>query len=486
MNYQLVKKFQVIFSYFVWNNMAKQIFHWMCIAALLITGLCCQSVQAAKLSEHPLKVAFVYVGPIGDGGWTYSHELGRQALQREFGVRVETSYIEKVPAEPESEAVFRKLAEEGNQLIIGTTFGYMEPMLKVAKEFPNIRFLHATGYKSTQNLRTYESRQYEAAYLAGIVAGGMTITKIIGVVASVPIPEVIRNINAFTMGARTVNSSVITKVTWVDDWYNPPKEREAAEQLIRGGADILIQNTESAAVLQTVQRYGKKAFGWDSNMRAYAPGAHLGSIVNDWSPYYINTVRALLDNRWETVPLNAWYGVQQGMTDLVAVSDLVPSEVRVKVQLARAALHNRTFSMWKGPLYSNSGQLAIDIGIVPNDKWLSNMHFYVKGVQGNIPEGLPIEVIDALKLNTLRINAYYSINGKWEKNTDGIGALEFVIYIKHNKDINLAINAIPNGNGSPYNVIAPIQAGVLSMLKQCRVFGPTLACDKLKIKFSQI
>ena len=484
MKFQFTKSFQLAYLYSVWNEKEKQLLHSVCVAALLITGLCFQSVQAAGSSAPPLKVAFVYVGPIGDGGWTYSHELGRQALQKELGARVETSYIERVPEAPESEAVFRKLAKEGNQLIVGTTFGYMEPMLKVAKEFPNIRFLHATGYKTAQNLHTYSSRQYEAAYLAGIVAGGMTTTKIIGVVASVPISDVVRNINAFTIGARTANPSVITKVVWVNEWFNPSKEKEAAEALIKEGADILIQNTDSSAVLQTAQRYGKKAFGWDSNMNAYAPGAHLGSIVNDWSRYYIATTRAVLEDRWESVPVNAWYGLQQGMTDLAAVSDSVPSNIMLKVQAARAALRNGTLSVWKGPLYANSGQLAINIGIIPEDKWLSNINFYVQGVQGNVPEGLPAEVISSLELNTLRINAYDSIKDKWEKNTDGIGALAFVIYIKHNKDINLAINAIPNSNGSPYNVIAPIQAGSLSMVKECRVFGPTLACDKLKIKLN--
>ena len=261
---------------------------------------------AAPAKAEPLKVAFAYVGPVGDGGWSYAHDNARKAVEKEFGSKVVTSFVEKVPESADAERVIRDMAGQGNKLIFGTTFGYMEPMLKVANDLKDVKFEHATGYKTAPNLRTYDSRTYEGAYLAGVVAGKMSKSGTLGVVGSVPIPEVIRNINSFTLGAQSVNPAIKTKVVWVNEWFNPPKETEAATALINGGADVLFQNTDSSAVLQTAEKMGKRAFGWDSDMTAYGPKAHLASAVINWAPYYIKSVGEALDGKW-TGGTSSWW-----------------------------------------------------------------------------------------------------------------------------------------------------------------------------------
>ena len=251
---------------------------------------------------EPLKIAFAYVGPVGDGGWTFAHDNGRKAIEKEFGDKVVTSFVEKVPESADAERVIRDMVGQGNKLIFGTTFGYMEPMLKVAADSKDVKFEHATGYKTAENMRTYDSRTYEGAYMAGVIAGKMTKTNTLGVVASIPIPEVVRNINSFTLGAQSMNPKVKVKVVWVNEWFNPPKETEAATSLINGGADVLMQNTDSSAVLQTAEKMGKRAFGWDSDMTAYGPKAHLGSAVINWAPYYVKSTRDALEGKWTTSP----------------------------------------------------------------------------------------------------------------------------------------------------------------------------------------
>uniref|UniRef100_UPI0026EEA15C BMP family ABC transporter substrate-binding protein n=2 Tax=Pseudacidovorax TaxID=433923 RepID=UPI0026EEA15C len=231
----------------------------------------------APASTAPLEIAFAYVGPVGDGGWTFAHDNGRKALEKEFGDKIKTTFVESVPESADAERVFRDFVGQGKKLIFGTTFGYMEPMLKVAGDAKDVKFEHATGYKTAENMRTYDSRTYEGAYMAGIIAGAMTKSNKLGVVGSVPIPEVLRNINSFTLGAQSVNPKITTNVVWVNEWFSPPKETEAATALINGGADVLFQNTDSPAVLKTAQEKGKRAFGWDSDMTAYGPKAHLAS-----------------------------------------------------------------------------------------------------------------------------------------------------------------------------------------------------------------
>ena len=335
-------------------------------------------------ASGPLKIAFAYVGPVGDGGWTFAHDNGRKAIEKEFGSRVVTTFVEKVPESADAERVIRDLAGQGNTLVFGTTFGYMEPMLKVAADMPNVKFEHATGYKNAANMRTYDSRTYEGAYMAGIIAGGMTKSGTLGVVASIPIPEVVRNIDSFTMGAQSVNPNVKTKVVWVNEWFNPPKETEAAQSLLNGGADVLFQNTDSSAVLQTAGKAGKYAFGWDSDMTAYSPEAHLASSVINWAPYYLKATKDALDGTWQGGG-GIWWGVKEGAIDIVSISSKVPAELKAKVDTVKAGLKDGSFVIWKGPIAGQDGKERVAAGTNADDKFMSGIDFYVKGVEGQLP-----------------------------------------------------------------------------------------------------
>ena len=340
----------------------------------------------ATAASGPLKIAFAYVGPVGDGGWTFAHDNARKALEKEYGDKIQTSFVEKVPEAADAERVFRDMASQGNTLIFGTTFGYMEPMLKTAADLKDVKFEHATGYKTAPNMNAYDSRTYEGAYMAGVIAGGMTKTNTLGVVGSIPIPEVIRNINSFTMGAQSVNPKIKTKVVWVNEWFNPPKETEAAQSLINGGADVLMQNTDSSAVLQTAGKAGKYAFGWDSDMKAYAPEAHLASSVINWAPYYIKTTKDALAGTWKG-DQHSWWGVKEGAIDIVSISDKVPAEIKAKVDVVKAGLKDGSFVIWKGPITSNDGKEMVAAGTNADDKFMGGINFYVKGVEGKVPGG---------------------------------------------------------------------------------------------------
>nr|WP_315480744.1 BMP family ABC transporter substrate-binding protein [uncultured Rhodoferax sp.] len=342
------------------------------------------AASAPAPKPEPLKIAFAYVGPVGDGGWTFAHDNGRKALEKEFGDKIVTSFVENVPESADAERVIREMASSGNKLIFGTTFGYMEPMLKVAPEFKDVKFEHATGYKQAENMRTYDSRTYEGAYMAGVIAGKMTKTNTLGVVASIPIPEVIRNINSFTLGAQSSNPKVKTKVVWVNGWFDPPKETEAATSLINGGADVLFQNTDSPAVLKTAEAKGKRAFGWDSDMTAYGPKAHLASAIINWGPYYIQATKAALDGSWKG-GTGSWMGVKDGAIDIVSIAEDVPAETKAKVEEVKKGLADGTFAIWKGPLKDNTGKDILKDGETADDKFLSGVNFYVKGVEGKVP-----------------------------------------------------------------------------------------------------
>ncbi|WP_295528581.1 BMP family ABC transporter substrate-binding protein [uncultured Pseudacidovorax sp.] len=337
----------------------------------------------APASTAPLEIAFAYVGPVGDGGWTFAHDNGRKALEKEFGDKIKTTFVESVPESADAERVFRDFVGQGKKLIFGTTFGYMEPMLKVAGDAKEVKFEHATGYKTAENMRTYDSRTYEGAYMAGIIAGAMTKSNKLGVVGSVPIPEVLRNINSFTLGAQSVNPKITTNVVWVNEWFSPPKETEAATALINGGADVLFQNTDSPAVLKTAQEKGKRAFGWDSDMTAYGPKAHLASAVINWGPYYIKATKDVLDGTWTTG--QTWWGVKEGAIDLVSVADDVPADIKAKVEEVKKGLKDGTFQIWKGPIVGQDGKELIAAGAAADDKFLSGVNFYVKGVEGKVP-----------------------------------------------------------------------------------------------------
>jgi len=375
------------------TNLMKR--RWLQVAALTAVSAAvlvgCGKKEEAKPAEapaaakaEPLKIAFAYVGPVGDGGWTFAHDNARKALEKEFGDKIQTSFVENVPESADAERVIRDMVGQGNKLVFGTTFGYMEPMLKVAADTPDVKFEHATGYKQAANMRTYDSRTYEGAYMAGVIAGKMTKSNTLGVVASIPIPEVIRNINSFTLGAQSSNPKVKTKVVWVNEWFNPPKETEAATSLINGGADILFQNTDSPAVLKTAQDKGKRAFGWDSDMTAYGPKAHLASAVINWTPYYISATRAALEGNW-TGGAHTWSGVKDGAIDIVSIAEDVPAETKAKVEEVKKGLKDGSFAIWKGPLVDNTGKEVLKKDEVADDKLLSGINFYVKGVEGKVP-----------------------------------------------------------------------------------------------------
>ena len=344
------------------------------------------AAPATAAKAEPLKIAFAYIGPVGDGGWTYAHDNGRKAVEKEFGDKVVTTFVENVPESADAERVLRDMASQGNKLIFGTTFGYMEPMLKVAPDFKDVKFEHATGYKQAENMNTYDSRTYEGAYMAGVIAGKMSKSGTLGVVASVPIPEVIRNIDSFTLGAQSSNPKIKTKVVWVNAWFDPPKETEAATSLINGGADVLFQNTDSPAVLKTAESKGKRAFGWDSDMTAYGPKAHLASSVINWGPYYVKATKDALEGNWKGGAAS-WWGVKEGAIDIVSIAPDVPAETVAKIDEIKKGLKDGTFAIWKGSLKDQAGKEVLKDGETADDKFLSGITFYVKGVEGKVPGG---------------------------------------------------------------------------------------------------
>jgi len=333
----------------------------------------------------PLKIGFIYVGPVGDAGWTYAHDLGRKAVEAKFGDKVKTTYVEKVAEGPDAERVIRDLVAQGNKLIFATSFGFGDSMEKVAKDHPDVFFEHATGFKTAPNLRNYEGRFYEDSYVAGVLAGMMTKSNVIGFVGSFPIPEVLRNINAFTLGARSTNPKVKTKVVWVNAWFDPSKETEAAQSLINGGADVLLQNTDSTAVLQTAEKNGKYAFGWDSDMSAFAPKAHLGSAALDWSGYYVKATNDVLGKTWKSE--NTKWGIKEGLTTFVKVNEAIPPAARARVEEAKAFLVANPGAVFRGPIKDSTGKEVLAAGAVGDDKFKGEMNFYVEGVEGKVPAG---------------------------------------------------------------------------------------------------
>ena len=342
------------------------------------------AAAAPAPKADPLKVAFVYIGPVGDAGWTFAHDNGRKAVEAKFGDKVKTTFVENVPeSAADAERVMRQLATDGNKLIFGTTFGYMEAMLKVAKEFPDVKFEHATGFKTADNLAQYDVRTYEGAYLAGVVAGKMSKSGKLGVVASVPIPEVIRNIDAFTMGARSINPKATTRVVWVNKWFDPGKEREAATTLIGQGVDVLMQNTDSAAVVQTAQEKGVYAFGWDSDMTSFGPKAHQAASMINWSVYYNKRVGEVLDGTWKTG--SSWLGLKEDGIDLGAFNPDLPADVKTLVAERKKAIIDGSAPIWKGPVVDNTGKEVVAKDAVADDAFLHGIKFYVQGVEGKVP-----------------------------------------------------------------------------------------------------
>lgn len=336
----------------------------------------------AAAEDAPLKAAWVYVGPIGDYGYSYQHDQGRQAVEKQFGEKVETTYVESVSEGPDAARVIRQLAAAGNDIIFATSFGFMDPTAKVAGMFPDVKFEHATGYKRLPNMATYSARFYEGRAVIGTIAGLMTETGKIGYVASVPIPEVIRGINAATLAARKVNPDVTVQVIWVNSWYDPGREADAAKALIAQGADIIMQHTDSPAPLQAAQNAGVHAFGQASDMIRFAPDAQLTAIVDDWGPYYIERVQAVMDGTWESK--DTWGGFAAGMVRMAPFTNM-PDEVKTAAEDVVAAIKSGDRHPFAGPIYDRGGKLRVAEGEVVSDEELLGMDWFVKGVEGELP-----------------------------------------------------------------------------------------------------
>ncbi|SFR41583.1 BMP family ABC transporter substrate-binding protein [Litoreibacter janthinus] len=346
------------------------------VAALALTG--------AAYAQDKTKVGFIYVGPVGDGGWTYEHNKGRLAVEAEFGDKVETIFQESVPEGADAERVITQMALSGADLIFTTSFGYMDPTNAVAAKFPNVKFEHATGYKRADNVSTYSARFYEGRAVQGHIAGKMTKTNKIGYIASFPIPEVIRGINSAYIHAKKVNPDVEFSVVWAYTWFDPAKEADAATALIEQGADVILQHTDSTAPQAAAQKAGNViTFGQASDMSEYAPMPRVSSIIDDWAPYYIARVKAVMDGTWESK--DTWDGIGAGMVGIGEISDAVPADIKAEALALKDSLADGSYHAFTGPLKKQDGSDWLADGETADDGTLAGMNFYVEGITGDIP-----------------------------------------------------------------------------------------------------
>lgn len=352
-------------------------------ALLKLTAILAIFAAIGTAKADPLKIGFVYVGPVGDHGWTFRHDQGRKAIEKKFGDKVKTTFVESVKEGPDTERVVRQLAATGNNLIYTTSFGFMNPTIKVAKQFPNVKFEHATGYKRADNVSTYSARFYEGRAIIGHIAGRMSKSGIVGYIASFPIPEVVRGINAFTIALRKVNPKATVKVIWVNTWYDPGKEADAAKALIDQGADVISQHTDSPAPLQVAEKRGVHAFGQASNMIKFAPNAQLTAIVDNWDPYYIARTKAVIDKSWKST--DTWDGIKPGMVEMAPYTNM-PDDVKKEAEAMEASLSGGKTHAFDGPIKGQDGKELVKAGEHFDDKTLAGMNFYVEGVQGSLPK----------------------------------------------------------------------------------------------------
>ncbi|MCZ4267442.1 BMP family ABC transporter substrate-binding protein [Rhodobacteraceae bacterium G21628-S1] len=337
------------------------------------------------LAQDKTKVGFVYVGPVGDGGWTYEHDQARLAVEKEFGDKVETVYVENVAEGPDAERVITQMALQGADLIFTTSFGYMDPTINVAKKFPNVKFEHATGYKRAENVSTYSARFYEGRAVQGTIAGRMTESNIVGYIGSYPIPEVIRGINSAYIHAKKVNPDVQFKIVWAFTWFDPAKEADAAKVLIEQGADVILQHTDSTAPQAAAQAAGNViTFGQASDMAEYAPKPRVSSIIDNWAPYYIARTKAVMDGTWSSV--DTWDGIGPGMVGIGEISDAVPAEVKAEALALKDAMASGEYHPFTGPLKKQDGSDFLAESETADDGTLAGMNFYVEGIEGSIPE----------------------------------------------------------------------------------------------------
>ncbi len=357
----------------------------MKIRSLLTTAAIALGLATGAVAQDKTKVGFVYVGPVGDGGWTYEHNKGRLAVEEHFGDQVETVFVESVPEGPDAERVMTQMALEGADLIFTTSFGYMDPTINVAKKFPNVKFEHATGYKTADNVSVYSARFYEGRAVQGHIAGKMTQSNTIGYIGSYPIPEVIRGINSAYIHAKKVNPDVEFKIVWAYTWFDPAKEADAATVLIEQGADVILQHTDSTAPQAAAQEAGNViTFGQASDMSEYAPKPRVSSIIDNWAPYYIARTQAVIDGSWQTV--NTWDGIAEGMVEIGEISDAVPADVKEEALALKASMADGSYHPFTGPLKKQDGSDWLAEGETADDGTLAGMNFYVEGLEGEIPQ----------------------------------------------------------------------------------------------------
>ncbi|MEO8922282.1 MAG: BMP family ABC transporter substrate-binding protein [Caldimonas sp.] len=354
---------------------------------LAILALVVVASSPSAADAPPLVVAFVYVSPIGEAGWTYQHELGRRDMARALGSRVKTIAVESVAEGPDAERVMRDLVvSQGAKLVFATSFGYLDPALRVAADFPAVKFEHAGGYKTAANLATYDARYYEARWLAGYLAGQTSRSGVAGYVAAFPVPEVVQGINAFTLGMRAANPKARVRVLWLNTWFDPAKEREAAQSLIDQGADVLTQHSGSAAVAQTAQANfrskGIRVVPYPSDMHAFAPDAQLCAVVHHWGGFYTRVAESVLAGTWK--PESVWGGISSGMVDIAAIDPRLPSGVRAAVLAKRQAIVDGAFKPFSAPLRDNAGKLRLASGSLDDAK-IKTMNWFVEGVIGSVP-----------------------------------------------------------------------------------------------------
>lgn len=341
------------------------------------------AAKPAPAAEGPLKIAFVYVSPASEEGWSRQHDLARIELEKEFGDKIKVTTVENIPAGADSERVLRDLAQQGNKLIFATSFGYMNSVLKVAKEFPDVKFEHATGYKTAANVGNYTARFYEGRYLAGKLAGATTKTNVLGYVAAVPIPEVLQGINAYTLGAQSVNPNVEVRVVWTSSWYDPGKEADATKTLVGQKADVLTHHTDSPAVAAACEDMKIPVISYNTAMKRIAPTMLLGGVVQSWHEYYSGRVKAVMDGTWK--PDSVWGGIPEHMVTLVDIAPSTPQKVVEDIKTAYGKMEKREMSPFAGPIVDNEGKVRVPEGKTATDEELLNMNWLVKGVVGKVP-----------------------------------------------------------------------------------------------------
>lgn len=352
---------------------------WMAMAAALALSVSAGAAQAAD----KLKACWVYVGPVGDFGYSYQHDQGRKAVEKELGDKVETVFLENVAEGPDAERAIERLAREGCKIIFTTSFGFMDPTIKVAAKYPDIKFEHATGYKMADNVAIYNARFYEGRYVMGQVAAKMSKTGVAGYIVSFPIPEVVMGINAFMLGAQSVNPDFKIKIVWVNSWYDPGKEADAAKVLFGQGADIMVQHTDSTVPLQIAEEQGKLGFGQSSDMIKFAPKAQLSANTDDWDPYYVARVKAVLDGTWKSG--STWGGMKDGMVVLSPFTNM-PDDVKKMAEDSVAKIKSGELLPFTGPITKQDGTTVGEAGKSLPDEELLGMNYYIKGIDDKLPQ----------------------------------------------------------------------------------------------------